>query len=506
MASRNSDWQRLRNFSPYLVIAVVTIAMALPAILSAPLLHQSFWIDWVWADQFTAEMRKGVVYPRWLPLSHGGLGSPVFYYYPPAAFYLTAIFGLFGLPTYSTIIAAFAVAIAASGVTMLHWLKGWCRHPLVGTLIFMTAPYHVLDFYARGALAETLGIAFIPLIALGIKRAVELNKHGMVVVAFAGLILTHLPLAVLAIVFLIAPYALYLAKRDLRILARLGLSFATGAALAGVYLVPALMFDRHRAAEHLWLLPYLRTEYWSLFNYRWSELGFFPFLIFASIGTIAFASLVIWAAGRSGWAVYAMLVCLVIAGFAPGFWSLPIIDQVQFPFRALPFAEFALATAVAALPRKAIALVAIAPALVVAALASRYRESAPPLSLLNLRHPDVLEYLPPGVSRPGWTTAWHFIVADHLPPFRSTKSGVTPFFYPSWRVTCSGREMTTSPDPSTGRLAPEGANCQRHIEVTTTERVGQAISLLGLMMLLWWSWRSPTRRRSRRRIDQPGEA
>src|SRR5512132_3274268 len=88
------------------VIVGAGLLLITPAALSQPMTHDSFWIDRVWADQFTSELSKGNLYPRWLPLSHGGLGSPVFYYYPPLAFYLIGLFGLIGFPTYASIVAA----------------------------------------------------------------------------------------------------------------------------------------------------------------------------------------------------------------------------------------------------------------------------------------------------------------------------------------------------------------------------------------------------------------
>ncbi len=45
--------------APYLVIAALTLALTIPAMISRPMVHDSFWIDFVWADQFTAEIRRG---------------------------------------------------------------------------------------------------------------------------------------------------------------------------------------------------------------------------------------------------------------------------------------------------------------------------------------------------------------------------------------------------------------------------------------------------------------
>lgn len=478
---------------PYLAIAALTGVLMIPALLSPPMLHQSFWIDWVWADQFTAELGRGVIYPRWLPLAHGGLGSPVFYFYPPLSFFLAGGFGLAGLSTYASILAAFAAAIAASGFAMYHWLKGWTGYPFAGALFFMAAPYHVLDFYGRGALAESVGIAILPLIALGLKRAHERRDYVLPSLAFAGLIFSHLPLAVLAIVFLIVPHALFLARRDWKQFLRLLLPFPIGAAIAGIYLVPALMLDRHRAAEHLWTLPYLRTDYWNVFTFDWSALEIFGGLVFATMFAIAVAGLIIFAWARSAWAAWAVVVCLVAAGFLAGFWSLPIIEKVQFSYRALSLAEFALATALALVPRRAIgiALLSLIPALLISALATQpsIHPGTAPMKLLASRHPDVLEYAPPGATQPGWTTAWNFVVADHLPQPRTDMTVERTFYFPSWEVKCAGRQVETFRNPDTGLLSYRGDRCERRLMATREERIGQALSLLGLLVLALFRWR-----------------
>ena len=43
--------------------------LTLPAILAPVKLHDSFWIDWVWTDQFAASFAQGMLYPRWSGLA-----------------------------------------------------------------------------------------------------------------------------------------------------------------------------------------------------------------------------------------------------------------------------------------------------------------------------------------------------------------------------------------------------------------------------------------------------
>jgi uncharacterized membrane protein len=158
---------------PWLTIVAIALLLTLPAILAPIKLHDSFWIDWVWVDQFGEQLRQGNLYPRWLPASHGGLGSPVFYYYPPLSFYPAGLLAALGLAPETAIVATFGLAFAGSGAAMFLWARGWTNHPLAAALFFMAAPYHLADFYGRGALAETCAIALIPLLALGLKRVAE---------------------------------------------------------------------------------------------------------------------------------------------------------------------------------------------------------------------------------------------------------------------------------------------------------------------------------------------
>jgi len=143
------------------IIFAVALVLIFRGGLGVPALHDSLAIYWVWADQFTAEIARGDLYPRWLPESYAGLGAPVFYYYPPLAFYLTALFGLIGLSTFVSMLAAFGCGFAGSGAACWLWLRKRSDQPLLGAVLFMAAPYHLFDYVHRGALAECVAIALL---------------------------------------------------------------------------------------------------------------------------------------------------------------------------------------------------------------------------------------------------------------------------------------------------------------------------------------------------------
>jgi hypothetical protein len=476
-----------KGWLPYLAIAVFAFLLMLPAMLSPVKLHDSFWIDWVWTDQFADQLRAGNLYPRWLPASHGGLGAPVFYYYPPLAFYPAGLLAALGLTPYAAILATFGLAFAGAGAAMYRWAQGRTNHPLAGALMFMAAPYHVADVYGRGALAEACAIAFIPLLALGLKRVADGRGHGLLAAAYGAIIATHLPLALLASLFLIAPYALILAGGRPRALLAFAAPLALGIGLAAVYLVPALALDRYRDAAVLWSDPLLRPGYWLLTNAALTGMALITLKVIAVVALPALFMAVRW---RSSWARYAIICCLVVAGLLPFFWSLPLIRSVQFPFRALPFAEFAFATAIALAPRGEGRIAALLALPALALSATFLLAPAPPgppvtLDLLAARHPDVPENLPPGPRPYSWPSRWALdLAARHPAPVRQGEVTVEPLFYfPAWRVTCAGRDAAAFPDPATGLLAHRGTGCATALGWTGAEKIGAAISLVALLLL-----------------------
>ena len=480
--------QGLRNASVYTMFSAVAALLILPAALGPTMLYDSFFISWVWADQFTAEIASGNLYPRWLPLSNAGLGAPIFYYYPPIAFYLTALFGLLGISTYGSLIAAFGASYALSGITAWHWLKhqtaGRVR-PIVGALMFMAAPYHLWDFTRRGALAETVAIALIPLVAIGLRRVAEGRGLTVAALAYAGIICTHLPLALLASVFLVLPYAL----RHWGKLPHFALACGLGVGIAAIYLLPALALEKHREIEMLYRSEFLRPEFWSIWNAP-LENGFVAtlFLLMAALAAIA---LILIFTQRDKWALLALGVLVISAGVIPAFWSLPLLGKVQFPYRALPIAEFALVTAIARAGLRPSLIVGLVPVAFLSGTFLFPPKSGAPFTLAELQgeHPDVREYLPPGLLALNDPTMPREMAERLLPPPRVPGKVVEPHFYfPAW----SCGEM----HPET-KLLIHDPSCSPRIVLTPAEKIGALITLLCLICVAWFALRGTCLRLTR---------
>lgn len=467
------------------LFAVLAALFVTPALIAPPMTHDSFWIDVSWSQQFTALLRQGNPYPRWLPWSYGGLGSPAFYYYAPLSFYLAGLFGLAGLPTYGALLAAFATAWFASGVTMHVWLKDRSPAPVVGALLYMVLPYHVMDFYGRGALAEFCAFAIVPLVAIGVRHAVERRRAGPLALAYAALIMTHLPTAVIVSVLLIAPYALWLTRADPRQLLPVAQGVIGGLAGAAVYLIPALTLQRYSSVGALWDVKFLQPANWSLLHPELWVSRSYVFL-FAGLALATALATAILSVRRWGyWTWWTIAIGLIVAGLVPGFWSLPMIKAVQFPWRALLLVEFGLATTAASWRGSPVlATIVLLPLMMLSLLMASpanpmHGEPMQPLPLPGLQ--DVIEYLPSGAVGPQRTPHRELLV--QAAAFARTRPG-SSFPFPSLEARCGDAVGHLSPGAGSPIVVTPAPGCRVAVKRLSGEWGGLA---LGLISIGWFA-------------------
>ncbi|MES2902694.1 MAG: hypothetical protein V4696_00770 [Pseudomonadota bacterium] len=375
-----------------LVFLCAALALAAPVIIAGPLTHGSFWIDYVWAKQFTEQIASGVPYPRWLPDSFAGQGAPVFYFYAPLSFFMVAVFGLIGFSTWGSIVAAAVFFHAASGMAMRHWLQPWGDRPaLIGALVYMALPYHLIDFQRRGALAEFAAYALVPLVMAGVREAVEDRQPALLAVAYAALITTHLPMALLVSVFLV-PAAFFYSRRGSWIAPAVG--GIVGLLLASAYLVPAIALQGHVVESALWG-RHFSPPHWILINaWNWPERRE-TLLIAAAILLSAGAAIVLLWRRLSYWPAVTIGLCVVAGNLIPFLWSIPLLAKVQFPWRAMALIDFTLATsmAIAISEGRAKRMIWLAPIAVLSvAVLVLPMPVGPTIASLDLTMPDVEEY------------------------------------------------------------------------------------------------------------------
>jgi len=227
-----------------LTVVVAATLLMLPAFIRGFPAGNDADLHFRWARQFQEALtERGVFYPRWLGSANNGQGSPALLYYPPLALFVTAAFSLVTSHTLTAMSLACWLGLLISGLTMYalaRRLLDW-RAALFAALLYMAAPYHLFDFYQGAAMAEFWSFAWIPLVFDGVYRvATERGWRAvaMLAVAYALLLLTHLPISFA--LSLALPVFVLMLTRDLKSLAKIVTGLVVGAALAAIYLAPVL--------------------------------------------------------------------------------------------------------------------------------------------------------------------------------------------------------------------------------------------------------------------------
>ena len=149
-------------------------------------------------------VRHGELLPAWSPDFYFGYGSPLFQFYAPLSYYLAEIPVLAGCDIPTALKVTQLVALFASGLAMYRlavtYFSSWAA--CLGSILYMVAPYRLVDIYVRHSLAEHCAFVWLPLIVWGTERFLSRGSHaGLITAALstAGLILTHNIMALIGV-------------------------------------------------------------------------------------------------------------------------------------------------------------------------------------------------------------------------------------------------------------------------------------------------------------------
>jgi hypothetical protein len=346
--------------------------------------------------EFDQTLCDGYLWPRWSPDFAFGYGYPLFNIYAPLAFYAAEMLHLLGLTFVGAIKAMYVLATIGGGLAMYGLLARVLGQAagMLGGVVYMLAPFHLLEVYVRSAYPEFVALALFPVILWAFTELVvrpTARRCALAGLTYGLLALTHhtslftfTPFLVGYLLFLLV--ARWRAARTSDVLKTAGVPWLRtalmvlaaallGLALAAVYLLPMLLEVR-----------YVKTEQWTAYSYDYRQ----HFVYFAQLlspfwgygysgpglldgmsfqlGVVASVLAVfgVWLAaanlvpsrirwGRGGdrrfpaaWVLFfltAMVVAVWLMSPAAGaVWqALPIASLVQFPWRLLGLASLALA-------------------------------------------------------------------------------------------------------------------------------------------------------------------
>lgn len=365
-----SSVSRRLHLVPFFLLLVLGLVVSAPLWkLGFPLQSDDAKCHIVWLEGFAAQRWKGDFYPRWLPNSNAGLGSPAFFYYPPLASWMSCLFDGFartnsplGTATLHAATLALgrsaAFALVASSLTLYAWLQTLAprRFAAVVAALSLISPYRAAtDIYVRGAFAEHWAFVWLPLILMATQNLArgENSRRAWCALTFsyALLWLTHPPTALIFAPLALA-YSVFSATSSTR--SRAAVAISTGSALvfsltiAAIYLLPALRMEKYvwmeemRAGRFFYangFIPLKSAR--SGFRMLKISLGTLLLLSISGAAILAFLS----AAGDEKtenmrrakfWLVVAIFAGLMTTSLStPLYVVLPVLQRIQFPFRWL---------------------------------------------------------------------------------------------------------------------------------------------------------------------------
>ncbi len=147
--------------------------------LRMPTTHDMF-LHYDQMRSFYEGLRSGSVYPRWEEDTNRGFGAPTTSYYPPGVYYLTSAFYAASRDWIVALLGSHLLMMVMSAAA-IYW---YARRAMsrVGAAVAMAAyvlgPYHLIDQYQRGAIAELMGFVYMPVMLICAEELMEKRREA----------------------------------------------------------------------------------------------------------------------------------------------------------------------------------------------------------------------------------------------------------------------------------------------------------------------------------------
>jgi hypothetical protein len=190
-----------KRIVPALLALVAGAVVVLPAILFGMPNNNDLANHYHFAIPFYEALRHGDLYPGYFASPNYGYGDVVVRFYPPALYYLFAVGRFITGNWYAGSLLAITFLSALGSLGAYFWARSYVPRNLaiMAGLFYALMPYHLAEFYQAAQLAEFAAGAAL-LFALAFTKRLCDHSRGRdaagLGVAYAALVLSHLPLAV----------------------------------------------------------------------------------------------------------------------------------------------------------------------------------------------------------------------------------------------------------------------------------------------------------------------
>ena len=144
---------------------------------------------------FYSSLQQGSIPPRLAPTFYSGMGYPVFNFNYPIPNIYGSIFIFLGSTIQYAIKATIVTSYIAGGFGIYFLFKDIFKNSLaslVGSLLYLTAPYQMHDVFHRATTGEIMMLGLLPFVLITLKkRANNQINPGIAALIYAIYFLTH---------------------------------------------------------------------------------------------------------------------------------------------------------------------------------------------------------------------------------------------------------------------------------------------------------------------------
>ncbi len=321
--------------------------------------------------QFDQALKEGQFPVRWLPNWMAGYGSPVFNFNFSLPYYLGSLLHFTGLSFQDCVKVVFILSVVLSAWTGYLFIFQIIRDriaAIVGSVLYVWAPYRFTDIYIRGAWGEACSFIFLPLILWFLIKA----KKNLTVSIWAGVvwalfITTHNILALVSMGLYFA-YTVFLPEKwpdKIKLVKSAELVFLLGLGLSAWFWLPALAekkYDSMSAVANIYNYSQQFVSPTALFTSGWQyklalpdqqsesmsfQLGWIHWLV---VGIVIYYLLKKSAGNKDvsrqmKFFLLVFLAAILLCTKASKFiYDIPLVSgMINFPWRFLEIATFAAA-------------------------------------------------------------------------------------------------------------------------------------------------------------------
>ena len=163
---------------------------------------------------FYKNLVEGNIIPRWSQDLNYGFGHPVLMFFYPFPYYAASAFHILGFSFIDSTKLFFEITYILSGIFMFLFVRKLYGETagIFSSVLYLLAPYRLVDLYVRGAIGEHAAFLFLPLILyffIKLSKCFALGSFIGASLSIAGLVLTHNAVSLMFLPFIVL-YAGYL--------------------------------------------------------------------------------------------------------------------------------------------------------------------------------------------------------------------------------------------------------------------------------------------------------